>query len=294
MKRGRLPLTALRTFEVAGRLQSFTLAGDELHISQAAVSRQVRELEDRLGLPLFERHHRRVTLTAAGEILQAVLTRTFDEIDVTLDQISADHDASSLTVSAEPYFAMTWLVPNLTRFRRDHPGIDIVVDTDCRLVDFRNSDVRLAVRHSAQQTHWPRTESRHLVDVGGTPVLSSSYLPDRSQLKTPADLLKLPLIHEETRDFWQRWFSAAGVTMPIPRGAVYSDGSLVLQAALHGEGVALVDEALAKEHLLAGRLWQPFPLSIPCGAYFIVARTFAGLSPEAAAFASWLEASFKS
>lgn len=294
MKRGRLPLTALRTFEVAGRLQSFTLAGEELHISQAAISRQVRELEERLGRPLFERRHRSVALTAAGEILQSVLTRTFDEIDVTLEELYANRDASTVTVSVEPSFALAWLVPNLAGFRSEHPGIDIIVDADSRLADFRNSDARLAIRHSAQKAGWPRTESRHLAYVEMTPVISSDRFPDRSILQKPADLLKLPLIHEETRDLWQRWFSAAEVITPVQRGAVYTDGSLVLQATLQGEGVALVDKILAKDHLLSGKLWQPFPLSIPYGAYFIVTRRFSMLPAEAAAFASWLAVSLRS
>lgn len=288
MKRGRLPLTALRTFEVAGRLRSFTLAGEELHISQAAVSRQVRELEDRLKHPLFERRHRSVVLTPAGEILLAVLTRTFDEIDVALERLEGDRDPATVTVSVEPSFASAWLVPNLPSFRNEHPGIDIIVDADPRLTDFRSSDARLAIRHSANKTSWPRSESRHLADVLMTPVISADLVGDRSALQKPADLLHLPLIHEETRDLWQRWFAAASVETPIQRGTVYTDGALVLQATLQGEGVALVDEILAKDHLISGRLWRPFPLSISYGAYFLVTRQFAHLSEEESSFASWL------
>lgn len=288
MKRGRLPLTALRTFEVAGRLQSFTLAGEELSISQAAVSRQVRELEERLSRILFERHHRSVALTAAGELLLSVLTRTFDEIDVTLEKLDNGRDASALTVSVEPSFASAWLVPNLAGFRETHPGIDITVDADPRITNFRTSEARLAIRHSAHKTSWPRSESQHLADVLMTPVVSSKLISDRSKLMKPLDLLNFPLIHEENRDLWQRWFHAAGHPTLIQRGAVYTDGALVLQAALQGEGMALVDELLAKDHIMSGKLWRPFPLSIPYGKYYLVTRSFGLLPDEAKLFSSWL------
>src|SRR5690242_259680 len=130
MKRGRLPLTALRSFEVAGRLESFTLAAEELFISQAAVSRQIRELEQLLGEPLFERRHRSVLLTGSGRKLLAVLTPSFDRIDECLEDIRGASMSADLKVSVEPSFAACWLVPRLPEFRKRHPDVEILLDAD--------------------------------------------------------------------------------------------------------------------------------------------------------------------
>lgn len=289
MKRSRLPLTALRSFEVAGRLQSFTLAAAELHISQAAVSRQVRELENLLGRPLFERSHRKVSLTTAGNELLSVLTGAFDDIGTALDQAGRGDTPATVIVSAEPSFASAWLVRNLAAFRKKRPDIDLVIDADPRLVEFRAAGATVAIRHSADKTGWPRTESRHLADVRMIPVAAPHLIARQPALLRPSDLLRLPLLHEENRDLWQRWFAATGTEETINRGIVYTDGGLILQAALQGEGVALLDELFVRDDIRAGRLIRPFEFSIPHGAYWLVARTFTGLPEETAAFIRWLE-----
>lgn len=290
MKRGRLPLTALRSFEVAGRLRSFTLAAEELHVSQAAVSRQVRELESLLGRLLFERRHRSVALTPAGAQMLLVLTRAFDDIGTSLERIRDAKTSSSVIVSTEPSFASAWLVRNLSSFRKQRPDIDIVLDADPRLVELRTAQATVAIRHSADRSNWPRVESRRIVDVRMIPVAAPQLIEDRAALEHPSDLLQLPLLHEENRNLWQNWFTAAGVTTTIQRGTVYTDGGLVLQATLQGEGIALIDELFVKEDLNAGKLCQPFSLSIPHGAYWLVARKFADLPEEADAFVRWLRA----
>jgi LysR family glycine cleavage system transcriptional activator len=157
MKRGRLPLTALRSFEVAGRLESITLAAEELFVSQAAVSRQVRELEALLGQRLFERHHRRLELTPAGAKLRGVLTSGFDSIDDCLAQLYVSSGVSNLSLSVEPSFAVCWLVQHLADFRIEHPDIDVNVESDIRLIELRSHDAEIAIRYSAAQTKWPRT-----------------------------------------------------------------------------------------------------------------------------------------
>ncbi|TCP75732.1 LysR family glycine cleavage system transcriptional activator [Rhizobium sp. PP-CC-2G-626] len=286
MKRGRLPLTALRSFEVAGRLQSFTLAAEELHISQAAISRQVRELESRLGETLFERRHRSVSLTLAGETLLAVLTKAFDDIATSLDGIGETKRFSTLAVSAEPSFASAWLVRNLSAFQKEQPDIDIIFDADSRLIEFRTDQAVIAVRHSASKTKWPRVESRHLAASNMIPVVAPHLMAEPST--NPSDLLKFPLLHEESRDLWQRWFAAAGIQTTVQKGTVYADGGLVLQAALQGEGIAFIDEFFVRRDLNAGRLIQPFEHSVSHGAYWLVARNFAELPEAAIAFAQWL------
>jgi LysR family glycine cleavage system transcriptional activator len=288
MKRGRLPLTALRSFEVAGRRQSFTLAAEELCISQAAISRQVRELESRLGQSLFERQHRRVSLTPAGEALLGVLTKAFDDIAASLDGLGKNERLSTLTVSVEPSFASAWLVRHLSAFQKEQPDIDIIFDSDSRLIEFRTDQAVIAVRHSVSRTKWPRVESRRLVSSRMIPVVAPHLMPEPAF--SPSDLLQFPLLHEESRDLWQSWFAAADLQMPVRKGNVYADGGLVLQAALQGEGIALIDAFFVRRDLKAGRLIQPFELSVPHGAYWLVSREFAKLPKAAIAFVDWLTA----
>ncbi len=294
MKRGRLPLTALRSFEAAGRLESFTLAAEELFVSQAAISRQVRELEALLGKPLFTRHHRQVRLSAEGARLLETLAAAFDSIDERLEDIRGRSSASVLTISAEPGFAGCWLVPHLADFRARRPQIDVSVEADTKLIEFRGNAAPLAIRHSAQSTAWPRTQARHLCDVHLVPVVSPTLLQEGSPLATPKDLLSHTLLHEENRDVWTRWFAAVDFSPPAEalRGPIYTDSALTLQAVLRGHGVALVDSLFVQEDIASGRLIQPFDIAIPLGAYWLVTRDFGRLSPEAQAFADWMEGCF--
>ncbi|WP_331371576.1 LysR substrate-binding domain-containing protein [Sinorhizobium chiapasense] len=288
MKRGRLPLTALRSFEAAGRLGSFTEAATELFVSQAAISRQIRDLEALIGKPLFERHHRSVSLTADGEALLTVLTHSFDRIGESLDALCGAKRAGTLTVSAEPSLAGCWLVPHLAEFQAENPEIDLVIDADPRLAEFRGHDVEVAIRHSARVTSWPRVEARHLADVEMIAVMAPSLGP--RPLREPLDLSRYGLLHEDTRALWEQWFAAAGAgEVRVERGAIFADGALVLQAALRGHGVALMDRAHVRDDLREGRLVQAFDISIPYGAFWLVARRFDALSESARRFVAWIE-----
>lgn len=294
MRPGRLPLTALRTFETAGRHLSFTQAAEELLVSQAAVSRQVRDLEANLGRPLFERRHRQVVLTGAGQQLLAQLSASFDHIDHLLAELRAGPASTILPISVEPSFATCWLVPRLDDFHRRHPTIDVAVASDSRLIDFRGQQAALAIRYAATDRHWPRLEARHLADVMMTPVLSPDLLAASPTLKKPGDLRHLTLLHERDRDNWTSWFRQAGLREPISkRGPLYADIALALQAALRGHGVALVDTVLAADEIRAGRLVQPFKLDLKLGAYWLVAPDLGTLSPPAKAFADWLTAAIQ-
>lgn len=288
MKRGRLPLTALRTFEVAGRLQNFTAAAGELFISQAAVSRQVRELEALVGQPLFTRGHRSVALTPAGAALLSMLTDAFDTISDRLDSLRDQETAATLRISAEPSFAACWLMPHLPAFQKANPEIDVSIEVDARLVEFRQHEASLAIRHSSTATSWPRVESRHLYDVRMTPAISPDLLAPRGVIKSPAELMTFDFLHEENRDLWHQWFLAAGTSFRPERGLVYADGGMVQQAAIRGHGVALVDTRYVEEDIATGRLVCPFETTLPDGSYWLVARSFAGLSPAARRFADWL------
>ena len=162
MKRGRLPLTALRSFEAAGRHLSFSRAAEELYVSQAAISRQIRELETFLHQPLFFRHHRRVELTDAGRRLLDQLVRSFGDIDNMLSEMEVTSAQSVVRVSVEPSLAAVWLVPRLNRFRAMRPDIDVSVEVDPRPIEFRSDQAELALRFSAHNTSWPRSEAVRL------------------------------------------------------------------------------------------------------------------------------------
>lgn len=195
MKRGRLPLTSLRSFEAAGRHLSFSRAAEELFVSQAAISRQIRELEAFVGKPLFERLHRSVELTEAGTALITRLTRSFDDIDRCLTEAMATQ--CLVRISVEPSFASGWLVPRLNLFRTKRPDVDVSVDVDARLVEFRSHEADLAIRHSVTESSWPRTDAERLIDTTVTPVLSPTLLASGRPLMQPDDLRHYTLLHEE-------------------------------------------------------------------------------------------------
>jgi LysR family glycine cleavage system transcriptional activator len=293
MKRGRLPLTALRSFEAAGRHLSFSRAAEELFVSQAAISRQIRELEELLGQPLFARLHRRVELTDAGRSLLQQLVASFDAIDLRLTEIQAGAQ-TLLKVSVEPFFAAGWLLPRLVRFRERRPDIDVSVDVSGRLVEFRSHDAELAIRFSIVNTSWPRVQAERLIDAVNTPLLSPALLASGPPLKRPADLLRYTLLHDDSRNAWSLWFQAAGVANPATeRGPMFPDGALGVQAATLGHGVVLGDKLINGEDMRLGRLVMPLEIEVPYGAYWLVAPGLEALSEPAEAFADWLRTEMK-
>jgi LysR family transcriptional regulator, glycine cleavage system transcriptional activator len=294
MKRGRLPLTALRSFESAGRLQSFTAAAEELFVSQAAISRQIRDLELQLGRPLFERVHRGVALTEHGANLLAALTASFDSIDSALTDIGHAADVSQVTISSEPTFAALWLVPHLQQFRDLHPNVEVTIESDPRIIEFRANQADIAIRFSEARVSWPRTEAVQLTETFMVPVTAPDLIAGKRPIAAPVDLLRQTLLHDENRDIWARWFQMAGSPPPEnERGPVLADGALVLQAVLRGHGVGLIDELFAREEIAAGRIVSLFDVHFPCGAYFLVARDFSRLSPGARSFVDWIRAEFE-
>lgn len=289
MRRGRIPLTALRSFEAAGRLGSFTLAAQELFVSQAAISRQVRELEELLGRKLFDRLHRRVEITAAGKQLLSILTRSFDEIDSCMTGLQAKQPRLQLTVSAGPAIATFWLVSALSDFRESYPYIDLNLESDHRLTEFRSQGAEIAIRFGEASKNWPRTQRKHLFDVEMVPVISSQLLRSEGTPKNPRDLLAYTLLHEDDYETWKKWFSAVGVSaVEVDHGHIFTDGGLVLQALRSSQGIAIADKILVEEDLKAGTLIQLFDLPLTLGAYWLVARDFSKLSEQGLAFDNWI------
>ncbi len=289
MARRLPPLKALPDFEAAARHLSFTRAADELHVTHGAVSRQVKALEEHLGVPLFRRLNRTLLLTDEGQAYVGVVRELLERLAEATDRIKRRDERGGLTISTTGSFAIKWLVPRLARFRVAHPEIDVRLQANDALVDFSRDDVDIAIRYGRGQ--YPGLKSERLMTEDFVPVCSPALLKGPHPLRAPDDLRHYPLLHEEgTQIDWRMWLMAVGVEGVDPaRGPIYSHGSMVMQAAINGEGVALGRTALIAEDLAAGRLIKPFELALAAEwAYYIVYPPRALARPKVAAFRNWL------
>jgi len=280
-------LNALRTFECAARLLSFTAAATQLHVSQAAVSRQVRALEGALGRPLFQRLHRRVELNAAGRALASELARAFDAIDRAVVNAGAG-GARVLKISVEPAFAARWLAPRLPGFVSAHEDIELEIDSSPLLREL-GGEADVAIRYLEQGRRQRGRHAEKLVAVHGFPVIAPSLLRRCGPLKSPKSLLQLTLLREDDGHYWREWFVAAGVgPVAIRRHLGLSDQALVLQAAIDGQGVALGDELMAGEDLRSGRLVRLFDAEARYGAYWLLRSPGRNGRAAQRTFCDWL------
>jgi LysR family glycine cleavage system transcriptional activator len=288
MARRLPPLNALRAFEAAARHLSFTKAAEELNVTQAAVSHQVKALEQHLGLKLFRRLNRALLLTEQGQVCLATAREAFDRIAETAERLRASDARGTLTVSLLPSFAAKWLVPRLGRFRQAHPDIDVRVAPDERLVDFARDDVDVGIRYG--DGRYPGLNTIRLLEEEVFPVCSPALGTADHPIRTPADLTHHTLLHDEGHDGWRTWLLAADLPEIDPtRGPIFTDSSNLVQAAVEGQGVALARGALAAADLAAERLVRPFAFSLPGAyAYYIVCPKATAETPKVKAFTTWL------
>jgi LysR family glycine cleavage system transcriptional activator len=287
MARRLPPLSALRPFEAAARLESFTKAAAELHLTHGAVSHQVRALEEHLGTPLFARHGKRVTLTAAGRGFAERVRAALGEIAQAADALRARRD-DRLSVSVLPSFASRWLMPRLIRFMDANPGIEVNVIATTALADFVADEVDLAIRFGAGP--WPPLACEMFLEDEYFPVASPGFQRGRLP-RTPRDLLTIGIIRED-RDYWRDWFAAAGVPMEeakAARGPIFNDSTYALQAAARGEGVALARRSISAEDLERGTLKRLFEVAVPSREryWFVSPRETAEL-PKVRVFREWV------
>ena len=285
----RLPsLNALRAFEAAARHLSFTRAAHELNVTQAAISHQVKALEERLGVRLFRRLNRALLLTDAGQGYLPPLREAFDRLAEATDRVAARDAGGALTVSVLPSFAAKWLVPRLGRFREVCPDVDVRIAPSGHLTDFDREDVDVAIRYGAGK--WPALRADFVMTEDIYPVCSPALLDGPNPLHAPRDLRHHTLLHDSELGRWGVWLLAAGVEGVDPtRGPGFTDSSLVVQAAVEGQGVALARSALAAADLAAGRLIKPFDLSMPAEyAYYVVCPEATAERPKVAAFREWV------
>ncbi|MBT3787940.1 MAG: transcriptional regulator GcvA [Alphaproteobacteria bacterium] len=288
MARRLPPLNALRAFEAAARHLSFTKAADELFVTQAAISHQVKALEAWLGQPLFLRKNRNLYLTEAGQSYAGPLGMAFDEIDTATARLNALDSSGTLTVSVLPSIAAKWLVPRMRGFREQYPDIDVRLSPSTHLTDFSREAVDVVLRYG--RGDWFGMKSDLFLTEDIFPVCSPELLKGRYPLNEPADLRHHTLLHDDYFEDWTRWLLAAGVEgVESERGPVYEDSANILQAAIAGEGVALGRSALAADDLAAGRLVRVFNISLPREfAYYVVAPEASADRPKVAAFRHWV------
>ncbi len=288
------PLNAIRAFEAAGRHLSFTLAADELNVTPAAISQQVRNLEDSLGVPLFRRLTRALRLTDAGQAALPVLSEGFDRLEDGIDHIRCEEDDGILTVSSAPSFAAKWLVRRLPDFAERHPDIRVRLDPSLHLADFERDNVNIAIRYG--RGDYPGLRTDFLMPVDISPVCSPKLLSGPNPLLQPADLVHHTLLQTDwtiassSDDGWAMWLLCAGIdTVDPTSGALFTTDDLTAEAALQGHGVALVARSLVADEIAAGRLVWPFDLIVKSDFnFYIVCPERTADAPKNAAFREWL------
>ncbi|RDD63755.1 transcriptional regulator GcvA [Ferruginivarius sediminum] len=293
MSRRLPPLNALRAFEAAARHLSFTKAAEELFVTQAAVSHQVKALEAQLGLALFRRKNRAILLTDAGQAYLPVVRDAFDNIAEATERLQAGEDDGPLRITTLQSFAAKWLLPRLSRFRAVHPDIDVLLATSEEAVDLHKGDMDAAIRFT--ELRETDLEMVHLMNETMFPVCSPALRDGTPPLETPVDLRHHTLLQDRCHDSpadpgWRVWMEAAGLRGIDPhRGPGYSDSSLVLQAAVAGQGVALGRRSLAIDDLGAGHLVSPFGPVLRTGySYWFVCTPAKARDPRVRAFREWL------
>lgn len=282
------PLTAIRAFEAAARLGSFTKAGQELGMTQAAISYQVKLLEDRVGAPLFLREPRRVVLSEIGKRLAPQVSEAFQQLNAAFAALRKTAEGV-LSITAVHTFATNWLVPRLGAFQLAHPDIAVRLDVSSRSIDFAREEFDVGIRGGLGV--WPGLKAHRLIAGEFTPLLSPALLARAGPLDRPADLLRLPRLdaHDE---WWRRWFELAGVPdVEPPTGSplTVEVQSMAGTAAIAGQGVAILMPAFFAADIAAGRLIQPFDLMARDEtSYWLVYPEERRNTPKIRAFCAWI------
>jgi LysR family transcriptional regulator, glycine cleavage system transcriptional activator len=281
------PLSAVRVFEAAARHQNFTQAAGELGMTQAAVSYQIRLLEDRLGAPLFARVKGRVSLTEAGRRIAPLVANAFETLEDAFSGLVAE-DQALLSISTAQTFATTWLAPRLGAFQVRHPDLAVRLSTDNRLIDFSTGEFHAAIR--VGRGGWAGLRAHFLFRLNFSPICSAEFAA-RHQLARPDQLLDVPRLSATDR-WWDDWLGAMGVAAregaPDP-GLVLDNQVMEANAAFAGAGIALMTPMFWRAELAAGRLVQPFDhVHITGNGHWLIYPEGRRSQPKIAAFRDWL------
>ena len=286
----RLPsLNGLRAFEAAARHMSFTLAASELNVTQTAISHQIRRLEEELGVRLFIRQNRTLSLTPEAREYLPGIRAAFNDLRLATDRLLRKDDDHVLTVSTLASLGAKWLLPRISDFQEKHPGIDVRITTSTSLVDFQRDNVDAAIRYGRGQ--WPGVRAAWLMRDELFPVCSPSLLRGDKPLRTPHDLKDHVLLHTNSGDDWRLWLTAAGLSTSISKqpGITFDMIFMTIQAAIDGIGVAMGRTSYVRDDITKGRLVVPFKIALPADAgFYLVSPEGRRDAPKLTAFRQWM------
>jgi LysR family glycine cleavage system transcriptional activator len=287
MNRNLPPLSAVRVFEAAARHESFTAAAVELHVTQSAVSHQVRRLEEHFGRPLFRRAPTGLTLTAAGRAYQHELTDLLNRLDTSSRRVTHPDPTEVLRIKATPAFTRRWLLPRLADFALRHFDIDYDVAVGFPPTDFSGDDVDIYIHWGTDPVDGACVEP--FLETARTPVASPAFLRAAPPIRRPVDLCKVTLLHDKVADGWSEWFYTCGIEPPPVQGPRFAHCELAITAAETGQGVDLGYLALIKRELNDGRLVRLFDQETPSRVIYSLAyRKHAAQEPRIKAFRDWI------
>lgn len=262
-------------------------AAEELHVTQGAVSHQVKALEAQLRLQLFHRRHQRLILTEPGRAYLSVVQEAFERLAAGTSRLLAGETSGAVTLGMSPNFAAKWMVHRLARFGELHPDIALRVSPSVHHVDFVRDGIDLAVRHG--DGRWPELDAARLYEEEIFPVCSPALMKGARALRRPEDLRRAVLLRDAGPVGWPAWLAAAGVMEVDVKGPVVEQTSLAIDAAAAGQGVALARTALAAADLLSGRLARPFDVALKAPfAYYVVCPKELAARPKVARVRAWL------
>lgn len=287
MARAPIPLNALKAFEASARHLSFTRAARELCVTQAAISHQVKSLEDRLGVALFRRSNRGLMLTDEGLALAPTLFEAFGSIDRLFEQFESGGQQEILTVSAVGTFVVGALLERLPAFRAAHPRIDLRLLTNNNKVDLVAEGLDYAIRFG--DGAWQGVEAKRLCAAPLSPLCSPALARTLSE---PSDLLRLPLLRSYRPQDWPAWFKAAGLEAVSVRGPLFDSSLIMVQAAIRGEGVALAPHGLFRREIANEQVVRPFDIAVEIDAYWLTRLKSKPQNAAMQAFRDWLVQTF--
>jgi LysR family glycine cleavage system transcriptional activator len=294
MNRRNYPLNALRAFEASARHLSFVSAAEELSVTPAAISHQIKKLEEFLGVSLFRRRTRGLVLVEAGQLLAKDLHTVFLNLDQAMENVVEADRGGALALTVAPTFAAMWLIPRLQHFYSLHPDIDVRISTGLSLIDFQRDNFDAAIRLG--HGNWPGLEAIKLVDEAVMPMCSPRLLEGPNAIREPADLKKHVLLHNHSMDYdpnaptWETWLDATDTTgVDVSRGMHFNLPDHGLQAAIDGTGVVLGWRFLAAKDVEAGRIVELFDFALPLGStFYLVYPEAQSQRPNIAVLRGWL------
>ena len=296
MKRSLLPLNALRAFDAAARHMSFKHAADDLAVTPAAISQQIRSLEEFLGVELFRRTNRSLVLTEAAQLSLAPLKQAFELMEESVDILTDSKTSNHLKVSVSPSFASKWLVPRIAHYYERRPDAVVKIDATMQITDFKIEDTDICIRYGLG--NYPGLHVEEILRETIFPVCSPDLVENSNLAECPSEILKHTLIHDDSTveddsaPNWTMWLKAAGLEAPDGMPALhFNNNALAIEAAVAGRGIALARSVIAEEDLKAGRLVRPFGKGVPLDfKHYIVCPTEKLKNERVQEFIEWLRA----